>query len=100
MLKEYKTQTIICVWGGFLFCGLGYLAAHPDSPHPYFGYALFAGGYLMNVCGAYMYARGKGYSALAGLLGVFWAPGLLVLYVLRDRSGAILKKRRREEGLS
>jgi len=54
----------------------------------------------MNVCGAYMYARGKGYSALAGLLGVFWAPGLLVLYVLRDRSGAILKKRRREEGLS
>lgn len=96
MLKEYKSQTILCVWGGFLFCGLGYLIAQPASPYPYFGHVLFIGGYLLNMCGAYMYARGKGYQPWVGLLGILWVPGLLVVYVLRDRSGEVLKRRQRE----
>ena len=96
MLKEYKSQTILCVWGGFFFCGLGYLFAQPSSPYPFFGQILLTGGYLLNVCGAYMYARGKGYEPWWGFLGFLWVLGLVVLYALRDRSGEVLIKRRRE----
>lgn len=35
--------------------------------------------------GCCCYAKGKGYHALVGLLGLFWLLGLIVLVVLPDR---------------
>ena len=96
MLKEYKGQALIGVWGGFLFGILGYLVSFPGSSYVYFGYAMLIGSYVLLACGGYMYARGKGYGWAVGLLGIFGPLGLVVLYVLRDKSALILRKRRKE----
>lgn len=96
MLKEYRTQTILGVWGGFLSVGLGYLVSCLGSSYFYFGYAMMAGGYILLACGGYMYGRGKGYGWLVSFLGILGPLGLLILYVLRDRSARVLKKRRKE----
>lgn len=97
MLKEYKAQTMIGVWGGFLFGCLGYVVSRLGfSYYVYFGYTMMAGGYVLLACGGYMYGRGKGYGWLVNLLGLLGLFGLLILYVLRDKSALILKKRRKE----
>ncbi len=96
MLKEYRTQTIIGVWGGFFFGCLGYLVASLGASYLYFGYMMIAGGYILLACGGYMYARGKGYGWVVGLIGVLGPAGLLILYVLRDRSALVLRRRRKE----
>ncbi|MDD5018846.1 MAG: hypothetical protein PHH75_01560 [Candidatus Omnitrophica bacterium] len=96
MLKEYKAQALMSVWGGFLFGALGYVVTYLGSPHGYFGYVMMTGGYVLLACGGYMYARGKGYGWVMGLLGILGPVGLLILYVLRDKSALILRKRRKE----
>jgi len=99
MLKEYRAQTIIGVWGGFLFGGLGYIVSRQGASYFYFGYAMIAGGYVLMACGGYMYGRGKGYGWLVSSLGILGPLGLLILYVLRDKSALVLR-RRRKEGLA
>ena len=96
MLKEYRAQTIIGVWGGFLFGCLGYIVSRQGASYLYFGYTMVAGGYVLMACGGYMYGRGKGHGWLVSSLGILGPLGLLVLYVLRDKSALVLRKRRKE----
>lgn len=97
MLKEYRLEALSSIWGGLLLSFFGYLLSGPASPYQYFGSLILGGGYLLTLCGSFLYARGKGYSWWVGGWGVLGPAGLLVLYVLRDKSSSILKKRRREE---
>lgn len=97
MLKEYKMQAILGIWGGVLFFVVGYaVAAKTSVGYLYFGRLVMIGGYILSVCGGFMYARGKGHSWPTGLWGLLGPLGLLVLYVLKDKSRLILKKRQKE----
>ncbi|MGE5280199.1 MAG: hypothetical protein ACM3L6_05615 [Deltaproteobacteria bacterium] len=90
-------QTRLCAWGGIVFLGLAYfMGGLEDAGWAFFGRLLYAGGYVLTGCGTYMYSRGKGYRAAVGLLGLLGPAGLAVVYVLRDRSGLVLKQRARE----
>jgi hypothetical protein len=98
MLKEYKMQTILGVGGGVFFLLFGFfMTPLPQAAYVSFGRLMMAGGYILLGCGVFMYARGKGYSWVVGLCGLLGPLGLLILYVLRDRSRMVLKKRQKEE---
>ena len=98
MLKEYRTQVIIGIWGGFLFFLVGLLVASmPQAVYHAFGSLVMLGGYVLFVSGCFMYALGKGQSPYWGILGILGPAGLLVLYCLKDRSNIILVRRRRED---
>jgi len=97
MLKEYKLQAILGIWGGFLLFALGFLVTGKDSSgYLFFGKAIMLCSYALFICGCFMYARGKGRSWYWGILGVLGPLGLLVLYCLMDRARFILKKRKLE----
>ena len=97
MLKEYKTQAILGIWGGLFISLIGYLIfSIPQGMYLYFGRAIMIGGYILIVAGSFMYAKGKGYTVVAGLLGLLGPLGLLLLYCLKDKSKIVLKKRERE----
>jgi hypothetical protein len=97
MLKDYKVQAILGIWGGVLFFSLGFLVGSiQQAGHLYFSRLIMAGGYLLFVCGCFMYVRGKGRSWYWGILGVFGPAGLLFLYCLKDRSRIVLKKHQKE----
>jgi hypothetical protein len=99
MLKEYKTQALLGIWGGVLFFCVGFvISAKPCMSYLYFGRAIMAGGYILCVCGGFMYARGKGHGWLMGLWSILGPLGLLILYVLKDKSRMILKQRKKELG--
>ncbi|MFH1690969.1 MAG: hypothetical protein ABIC68_00145 [Candidatus Omnitrophota bacterium] len=94
MLREYRFQTIVGIWGGVLFFSFGsFLFWASTSIYNYFGLAIMLGGYVLFVCGCFMYVKGKGHSWYMGLFGILGPVGLLVLYVLKDYSKMILKKR-------
>jgi hypothetical protein len=97
MLKDYRTQAAMGIWGGLLFFLLGYMMAVPETSYYQFGMAMLFGSYVLLVIGCFMYARGKGYSWSVGSLGILGPLGLVVLYLLRDRSGEVLKKQMRGE---
>ncbi len=98
MLKEYKLQTRLCAWGGLAFLGLAYFLGGLDEKDlVFFSRLLYLGGYVLTGCGAYMYGRGKGYGRILGALGALGPLGLLFIYLLRDRSGLVLKKRAKEK---
>lgn len=99
MLREYKMQTSVCVWGGFVFGLFGFLIAIPGTAYEVFGRLIMTGGYLMMACGCYLYARGKGYSWVVGLLGILGPAGVACVYLLRDRGAMVQKKRKQEEEL-
>lgn len=97
MLKEYRSQTIIGIWGGTCFFALGYFLTNAPQPvYVNFGRLIMSGGYALFISGNYMYAKGKGQSGYWGILGIFGPIGLLILYCLKDRSKFILKKRQKE----
>lgn len=96
MLKEYRAQTILGVWGGLFFCAAGWLIFQTPLAYRHFGALMLAGGYVLFVSGCIMYAKGKGWDGLWGLLGILGPPGLLFLYALRDKSKLILRRRRKE----
>lgn len=94
MLKEYRIQTVLGVWGGSLFFTFGaFLYSAADRVYSYFGLLMMLGGYVLFICGCFMYVKGKGHSWYFGLFGFFGPLGLLVLYVLKDNSKIILKRR-------
>lgn len=97
MLKEYKVQAVLGVWGGFSFFALGFLInLSRGTGHLFFGRLIMTGSFLLFVCGCFMYARGKGRSWYWGILGFLGPAGLLFLYCLADRSRMVLKKKRQE----
>ena len=97
ILKEYKAQAILGVWGGIFFSVFGYfILSMPQTVYLYFGRMMMVGGYILLICGSFMYAKGKGYNWYVGLLGVLGILGLLILYCLKDRSTFILKKRQKD----
>ena len=97
MLKEYKLQTILGIWGGLFFMLLGYfMASHRTTSIVFFGHAALIGGVALFVSGCFMYAKGKGYPWLMGLLCLLGPVGLLLLYALKDHGNLILKQRERE----
>jgi len=98
MLKEYKLQTQLCAWGGLAFLGFAYfMGGLDDSGWVFFSRLLYIGGYLLTGCGTYMYGRGKGCGPAIGLVGALGPLGLLIVYVLKDRAGLVLKKREKEK---
>jgi hypothetical protein len=99
MLKDYRTQAAMGIWGGLLFFLLGYMMAVPETVYYQFGMAMLFGSYVLLVIGCFMYARGKGYGWSVGALGILGPPGLLILYLLRDKSAEVLKKQMREKHL-
>ncbi len=97
MLKEYKIQTILGVWGGILSVLVGYyLSQGVQAVYVSFGRLTMTAGYVLFICGCFMYAKGKGRSFYWGITGLFGPLGLLLIYLLKDRSKIILKKRQRE----
>ncbi|HAJ56194.1 MAG TPA: hypothetical protein DCL35_00300 [Candidatus Omnitrophica bacterium] len=97
MLKEYRFQSVLGVWGGICFFAMGYVfASSPNAVYANFGKLIMSGAYALFISGCFMYAKGKGQSGYWGILGVFGPPGLLLLYCLKDRSKMILKKRQKE----
>ncbi len=97
MLKEYKMQAILGVWGGVLLFFVGYaITSFPEALYAYFGQAIMLGASILFVCGCFMYSKGKGRSWYFGLFGFLGPLGLLVLYCLKDRSKLILKKREKK----
>lgn len=96
MLKEYRLQSIMGIWGGVFFLALGFfLASLPRVVYVCFGRVIMSGGACLFVCGCFMYAKGKGRSFAWGILGLLGPLGLGILYVLKDRSKIILKKRQK-----
>jgi hypothetical protein len=98
MLREYKVQTFVCVWGGAAFGFFGYSLGILGASYEVFGKLLMLGGYLLTGCGCVTYSRGKGYSWAMGFLGVLGPLGVFFIYLLRDRSPMLLKRRKKEEG--
>ena len=97
MLKEYRLQAILGIWGGFLLFTLGFLVmSKHEAGYIFFGNTIMSGSYALFICGCFMYARGKGRSWYWGVLGLLGPLGLLVLYCLMDKSKYVLKKRRKE----
>ena len=97
MLKEYRLQTRLCAWGGLAFLGLAYfMGGLEDDGWVLFSRFLYLGGYALTGCGAFMYGLGKGYRRGAAAAGVLGPVGLFLVYLLRDKSGLVLKKRARE----
>jgi len=98
MLKEYKVQSITGIWGGALFFALGYyFSGSSQMLYTSFGRIIMSAGYALFICGCFMYSKGKGRSFWWGILGVLGPLGLLVLYVLKDRSKIILKNRQKNQ---
>ena len=97
MLREYKMQTFVCVWGGFVFGLFGFLISVPGTAYEVFGRLLIAGGWVLMACGCFFYALGKGYGWSMGLMGLFGPLGAVFIYLLRDKSALMLKKRKKEE---
>ena len=98
MLKEYRAQSILGIWGGAFFFALGYFFAH--STQGIFGHGgrvIMIAGYFLFVLGCFMYAKGKGRSIYWGILGISGPIGLLVIYCLSDKSKIVLKKRQKEQ---
>ena len=97
MLKDYKNQALVGIWGGIFFSGFGYLLTSASSVlYVNFGYLILTGGYVLFVLGCFMYSRGKGYSWIVGMLGFLGPVGLLLLYCLKDHSKRILAKQAKE----
>jgi len=87
----------MCAWGGLAFLGLAYyIGRFPDSGWIFFSQVLYLGGFALTGCGVYMYGRGKGYGPSIGCLGLLGPLGLLVVFILRDHSGLVLKRRAKE----
>lgn len=97
MLKDYRVQTIVGIWGGILFFGVGYLVS--GMPQPLYassGTLIMAGAYLLFVSGCFMYAKGKGQPLGLGFFGILGPLGLLLLYLFKDKSKMFLKKKQKE----
>jgi hypothetical protein len=78
---------------------MGYMVSLlPQASYGYFGRMIMTGGYILFVCGCFMYSKGKGQSWYFGILGILGPLGLLILYVLRDKSKMVLKKRGKQGG--
>ena len=94
MLNEYKMQAFLGVWGGAVFCAMGYFfTSMPHGVYRYFGFPMILGGLILFISGCVMYAKGKGRNGCWGFLGICGPLGLLILYCLKDKSKMILKKR-------
>jgi hypothetical protein len=94
MLKDYRLQSFLGIWGGVFFFALGVMiSGATHAMYRVFSMMLEAGGYILFVSGCVMYAKGKGHRWYLGLLGILGPLGLLFLYVLKDKSGWASKKR-------
>lgn len=100
MLNEYRMQSILGVWGGIFCFFIGFVIASSSTPsgtaNAIFGFAIMAGSYVLFVSGCFMYAKGKGHAWPLGLFGLLGPLGLLILYVLKDRSKIVLMERAKD----
>lgn len=97
MLREYRIQTILGIWGGFLFFWAGYFSSSSkDRSAAIFGVVLMVLSYVLFICGCFMYSRGKGRSWYFGLMGFLGPVGLVFLYCLQDKSKMVMKRRQKE----
>lgn len=84
MLEDQARQSNLYVLAGLAmhFIG-GFLVAQEDIL--FVGALFLLIGSMSFLWGCCCYAKGKGYPALVGLLGLFWLLGLIVLVILPDR---------------
>ncbi len=101
MLNEYRMQSILGIWGGLFCFFIGFMIASsatpPGAANGIFGFAIMAGSTVLFVSGCFMYAKGKGHAWLFGFFGLLGPLGLLVLYVLKDKSKIVLKERAKDK---
>ena len=79
MLAEHKTNTNIGIGGGLI---LQFLGRTLDTG---FSMLIIITGSVLFIWGCTQYAKGKGYSAWFGLLGLISFFGLIILALLPDK---------------
>jgi hypothetical protein len=72
------------------------VSSAPQQSYIFFGRTIMLGGYVLFICGCFMYARGKGRNWYWGIFSVLGPVGLLFLYCLKDNSKMVSKKRQKE----
>lgn len=97
MLKEYKMQSFLGIWGGILFFLIGFLITSLDKElYLVFGRLIMSASYLLFLSGCFMYSKGKGRGWFYGFFGLMGPVGLLLIYCLKDRSGIVLRRKKKE----
>lgn len=90
MIKRYNNLSFLFFIPGMIAQVAGMIMseehAAPD-PIGILGVVLLLGGTALVITGFGFYAKAKGRSPLWGLAGCIGLPGLLMLAVLKDRSG-------------
>jgi hypothetical protein len=90
MIKRYNNLSFLFFLPGIVaqIAGGILLQNHdPSEPMGILALALMVVGTLLAIAGFGYYALAKGRSPFFGLLGFIGVPGLLLLAVLKDRSG-------------
>lgn len=90
MIKRYNSLSLLFFIPGIIaqVPGIVMLEEHsPPEPLGICAVVLVIGGTLMAITGFALYAKAKGRSPLWGVAGCIGLPGLLLLAVLKDRSG-------------
>lgn len=86
MLAGSQKKTNGGIIGGVLLVIAGQSIANPpDMGSPILGALTTVAGLILFAWGCCAYMRGKGYHAAFGLIGLLWLPGLVVLFLFRDR---------------
>lgn len=81
MIQKYKRQTNIGVGLGFVAQTLPFLVSFPYGT----GLLVKIAGTALIIWGCSAYAKGKGHSGWAGLLGFLSVLGLIILIFLPDK---------------
>ena len=89
MIKRYNNLSFLFFIPGIILQIVGFVRSPQGQGEPPDGIslALLIGGTALAITGFALYAKAKGRSPAWGLAGLVGLPGLLVLAVLKDRSG-------------
>jgi len=92
MIEEYKTKTNLGVGLGLVLEITARVMAMRGA-EPMLAVSAFMGGAILLIWGLCMYAKGKGYSAGWGFLGLLSILGLIILVCMKDKSEESVQRR-------
>jgi len=90
MIRRYNNLSLLFFLPGLVAQVPGFILLQnhqPPDSNGILGLILLIGGSLMVITGFGYYAKAKGRSPIWGILGFIGFPGLLLLAILKDRSG-------------